>query len=375
MSMQKIPLCRPVIDDHEVQAVLEVLKSGWLTHGPKNKEFEEAFAEYIGVRNAVSMNSCSSALFLALLANNIKGEVLVPSFTFVATANAIVTAGATPVFVDINYHDCNINPDLLQQHLTDQTQALMVVHYGGQCCEMERISEFVRRNNLILIEDSAETIGGTFKGLPSGSWGVGCFSFFPTKNITTGEGGMLTTNDDSLAAKVRAYIAHGIEKSTLQRTAEQRNWYRAATIPGYNFRLSNLLAAIGVEQMKKLDEMNEARREKSFYLIERLQEIEELDVPNENEDCHHVYQMMTAKVKKGNRDEFVLALRERGIEASVHFDPPVHQHPAYARYKCDPLSVTERVARSIVTLPMYPRLSRSELDAIVAAVKDFFTHV
>ncbi|MCP4373421.1 MAG: DegT/DnrJ/EryC1/StrS aminotransferase family protein [Deltaproteobacteria bacterium] len=372
--MNTIPLCRPVIEQEDLQAVEEVLKSGWLTHGPKTTEFEQMFAEYIGVKHAVAMNSCTSALFLSILANNITGDLLVPSFTFVASANAVKTAGATPVFVEINYHDCNVNPDLLEHYVTPQTQAIMVVHYAGQCCDMEKIVSFANKYNLLVIEDSAETIGGTYNGQRSGSWGIGCFSFFPTKNITTGEGGMLTTNNDTLATNVRAFIGHGIDKTTFQREKGAKPWFRAAVMAGYNFRLSNILAAIGVEQMKKIERMNQARREHSFYLLDKLKEVEEIDLPLENSHCKHVYQMFTIKLKKGNRDNMVFHLRKQGISASVHFDPPVHKHPAYAAYNTIPLPVTEKVAETIVTLPMFPQLTQYQLDTIITSVKDYFVY-
>lgn len=369
-----IPLCRPTIEQEELQAVEAVLKSGWLTHGPKTTEFENAFAEYIGVKHAIAMNSCTSALFLAILANNIIGEVLVPSFTFVASVNAIKTAGARPVFVEINYHDCNVNPDLLERYLTPETKAIMVVHYGGQVCDMEKISAFAGKHHLVLIEDSAETIGGTYDGQKSGSWGIGSFSFFPTKNITTGEGGMLTTKDDVLANKIRTLIAHGIDKTTLQREYDKKPWFRSATLAGYNFRLSNILAAIGVEQMKKIDRMNQARREHSLYLLDKLREMEEIELPVENPRCRHVYQMFTIKVKTGKRDDMVCYLRSQGIGASVHFDPPVHQHPAYMDARNISLPVTEKVAKTIFTLPMFPQLTQTQLKKMVTSIKEYFAH-
>lgn len=370
--MNNIPLCRAEIGEEEFAAVREVLESGWLTHGPKTTEFENVFADYIGVRHAIAMNSCTSALFLAVIANGIRGDVLVPSFTFIASANAIKTAGANPVFVDINYHDCNVNADLLENYLTPKTEALMVVHYAGQCCDMDKISAFAEKHGLILIEDSAETIGGAYKGKMSGSWGIGCFSFFPTKNITTGEGGMLTTNDERLANTVRTLVNHGINKSTHQRVQGAQPWFRAASLPGYNFRLSNVLAAIGVEQMKKIDRFNESRRSLSNYLIEKLRGLEEIDLPGENEGCSHVFQMFTIKIKNGERDDFVMAMKKRGIEASVHFDPPAHLHPAYAGDNHASLPVTGKISRSIATLPMFPSLKKSDLDQIAAAIHEYF---
>jgi len=367
-----IPLCKAYIGEEESRAVQEVLNSGWLTHGPKNIEFENSFAEYLGVKNAIAMNSCTSALFLSILANNIKGEVLVPSFTFVASANAIVTAGAKPVFVDINYNDCNIDASLLESYITSKTEAIMAVHYAGQCCDMDRIMDIANKHKLLVIEDSAETIGGTYKNLKSGSWGIGCYSFFPTKNITTGEGGMLTTNDDALASRVKTLLGHGIDKTTAQRTGSKNSWYRAAVVPGYNFRMSNILATLGVEQMKKVDKMNALRRQHSYHLIENLRDVEEIDLPVENADCRHVFQMFTLKVKNGERDNFVFYLKERGIEASVHFDPPVHLHPAYSEYKYSKLPVTENVTNNILTLPMFPGMEENDLNYIVSTIKEYF---
>lgn len=370
--IKKIPLSRPKIDGHEIKAVANVLRTGWLTYGPKTTDFEREFAKYIGVKYAVAMNSCTSALFLSILANGITGEVLVPGFTFVASANAIVTAGAKPVFVDINYHDCNINPDILEDYITPRTEALMVVHYAGQCCQMDKIVSFTKKHNLLLIEDSAENIGGTYKGKMAGSWGIGCFSFFPTKNITTGEGGMFTTNDELLANKIRALVGHGIDKTTLERYNSGLSWHRVAIYPGFNFRLSNILAAIGVEQMKKIESMNSARIKNSNILINKLSHIAGLELPMQNKDCKHVYQMFTLKVGENMRNKIIFGLRDKGIEASVHFDPPVHLHPAYSSFRSSRLPVSEQVSKKIITLPMYPGLTERELAYIAEEFEDCY---
>ena len=366
-----IPLCIPNIGDEEVQAAVEIIKSGWLTHGPKNTEFEEEFAKYIGVKRAISMNSCTSALHIAIQALGIRGEVILPSFTFVASANAVITAGARPVFADIYYDTCNINPGDIEEKVTENTEAIMPVHYGGQSCEMDRIMEIANKHHLAVIEDSAETIGGEYKGQKVGSFAIGCFSFFPTKNITTGEGGMFTTNDDVLADKVKALIGHGISSTAFAREKSEKPWFRSASFAGYNFRMSNILAAIGVEQLKKLDEMNEKRRMHARYLNERLRDIDEIDLPVEDKCCKHVYQMYTIKVKNQYRDNFVHQLRKKGIGASVHFDPPVHKQAYYMEngYGNVDLPVTEKVANSIVTLPMYPQLTQEELDTIISEIK------
>lgn len=368
----KIPLCVPDIGQEEIDAITEVLKSGWLAHGPKNEAFEEAFAKYIGVEHAVSVNSCTSALQLALLANDITGEVILPSFTWVASANSIVTSGATPIFADIEEKSCNIDPASIKRLITPKTQAVMPVHYAGQCCRMDEIQEIADKHDLLVIEDSAETLGGAYKGKKAGSFGIGCFSFYPTKNITTGEGGMLTTDDDGLAKKARALRAHGLVSSAFDREKKEKPWLRSASYAGYNFRLCDILAALGVVQMKKLDEMNKRRRSHAEHLLKGLGGMENISLPEEQQNCRHVYQMFTLKLDPSvDRTAFVQELRGKGIGASVHFDPPVHKQPFYAKLDLRiPLPVTEKVADTIVTLPMYPQMTKEQLDYMVGSIRE-----
>jgi perosamine synthetase len=371
--MNEIPLCEPSLDDDEVDAVEAVIRSGWIAHGTKNEEFENEFADYVGTDHAVSMNSCTSALQLAIECKGITGEVLVPSFTWVASANAIITAGARPVFVDIDPATRNLDTNSAREVISEETEAVMVVHYGGLPCEMDPIVELVEEYELILIEDSAETIGGEYRGQRTGSFGIGCFSFYPTKNITTGEGGMLTTDDEEFAKKVQAYVGHGIESTTLDREGADRSWYRAASYTGYNFRMSNLHAALGVEQMKRIDELNQRRRSHAAYLTHQLTDLAGIEPPSEPDHASHVYQMYTVlTTEEVNRDAFVEGLKNRGIGASVHFDPPVHRQPYYedAAYRKADLSNTDYVASNIVTLPMYPGLKQANLERIVSAVEE-----
>jgi len=371
--MRKIPLCIPYTGQEEKDAVNEVIDSGWYAHGPKNHEFEEGFAEYLGVEHALSMNSCTSALHLAVEGLGITGEVILPSFTFVASANAVITGGARPVFADIEEDTCNIDPESIERLIGPDTEAIMPIHYGGQSAEMTRILEIAKAHHLHVIEDSAETIGGTHQGQLTGSFGVGCFSFYPTKNLTTGEGGMLTTNDGELAKKVKTLLAHGIDKSTYEREDLEKSWFRSASRVGYNFRLSNILAAIGVEQLKKLPEMNRLRRKLSKKLTAALSEIDGITPPVEREENVHVYQMYTIRVSEDiDRDEFVRSLNEKGIGASIHFFPPVHHMKPYQgpEFRRDDLSTTEKVIREIVTLPMYPQMSDEDLDYMVDSIKE-----
>lgn len=368
-----IPLSRVSIGREEIEGVAEVLSSGWLIHGKKTAEFERRFAGYIGVRHAVALNSCTSALELAIRALDLEGEIILPSFTFVASANSIVTTGCTPVFVDVDPATRNIDPGLVEKAISEKTVAVMPVHYAGLACRMDRIMEIAGRHGLAVIEDSAEAIGAEFGGRKTGSFGTGCFSFFPTKNLTTGEGGMVTTNDDAVAARVRRLAGHGIQKSTMERVAQLRPWRRDAAEPGYNYRFTDLQAAIGLPQLAKLDGMNALRRKHAERITRGLRAIEGVSVPAEAEGCLHVYQMYTVVLAPGfDRDRFVALLREGGVEASVHFDPPVHAQSYYrARaFRGTPLPNTEALARSIVTLPMFPGLTEADCDAIVAAVAE-----
>jgi perosamine synthetase len=368
-TKRNIPLCIPDMDDSEVRAVAEVLKSGWLAHGPNNHEFEKMFAEYIGVPHAVSLNSCASALFLAVHASGIKGGVILPSFTFVASANAIVTGGAKCVFADIDYDTCCIDVKHVESLITRDTEAIMPVHYAGQAANMKAIAALAAKHKLKVIEDSAEAIGATIDGKQTGSWGIGCWSFYPTKNIATGEGGMLTTTDQALADKARAIAGHGVASSTWAREKKEKPWLRAATYPGFNFRMSNVLAALGVVQMKKLDRMNTARR-KHAAQYNSLLKTEHFDLPVEAPGFIHTYQMYTLKLKGVDRTKFLADLRGQGIGATVHFDPPVHTQPYYAEtlgFGNLKLPVTDKVAATIVTLPMYPTMTESDVDFVAEA--------
>ncbi|MGH2403192.1 MAG: DegT/DnrJ/EryC1/StrS family aminotransferase [bacterium] len=355
--------------DDDIARLVEVLRSGWLTHGSYNTRLETDFARYMGTRHAISMNSGTSALYLALVGLGIRGEVIMPSFTFVATANATVAAGATPVFVDIEYATCNVNPAAIEAAVTPRTEAIMPVHYGGQAADMGPIMDIARRRGLAVIEDSAETIGGDYRGKKAGTFGIGCFSFYPTKNMTTGEGGMITTEDDALADRVRMYISHGIPSTPAERHKTDKPWLRAAVLPGFNLRLSNIHAALGVGQLARLDAMNARRREHAAWYSERLAAHAELDLPVEAEGCRHVFQMYTVKLKGRDRAAFLAALHARGVGASVHFDPPVHLQPMYVGWERRfALPVTERVAASIVTLPLFPGMTAAQRQHVAASV-------
>jgi len=370
-----IPLSLPFIEEDEKKSVLEVMESGWLAHGEFNTKLENEFKKLLNVKHAASMNSCASALEVALKIHNIKGEVILPSFTFVATANAVVNAGATPVFCDVEIDTRNVNASHINCCITENTEAVIVVHYGGQPCDMDEILTVCRKYNLLLIEDSAETLGATWKGKQSGSFGIGCFSFFPTKNITTGEGGMLTCNDNNIYHKAKTLISHGIASSTKDRENEKAQWYRSAIIPGHNYRMSNILAAVGYHQMKKLHMMNDKRISLAQYYNNRIQNLSlDIRIPAIKEGATHVYQMYTIQVPIEKRDNIVIGLRENGIGASVHFYPPVHLQDYYKKTtkNSQNLHNTEILSNSLITLPMYPALTYKNIDYIVEVLKQEF---
>jgi perosamine synthetase len=367
-----IPLSLPDIGEEEVEAVRRALLSGWLTSGPRVEEFEGALRALTGARHAVACNSGTSALFLAVRAEGIRGEVVLPSFTFVATANAVRTAGATPAFADVDPEDGMLTPATIEAALTPRTEAVLVVHYAGQVADMDPIAELCRRRGLRLLEDSAETLGGTYRGRPPGSWGTAAFSFFPTKAITTGEGGMVTTADAGVAGRARALLAHGIEKDLHERARSARPWERSAVVPGFNLRMPDAAAALGTVQLRRLGARNARRRAIAARYAAGLADLP-LDLPVERPGRVHVYQMHCPRVREGvDRDALVEGLRRRGVGASVHWDPAIHEMPAYRDlgFTDADLPVTARTVDRVLSLPMYPGLADDQVDAVIAALRE-----
>ena len=374
--VMKIPLGRPSISSEEIKAVEKVLKSGWLVEGPNVKEFEKQMADFIGTKYAVALNSCTSALHLSLAAIGVreKDEVIVPSFTFPATANPVICQGGKPIFAEVDevYH--NIDPAEIEKKITERTKAIIPVHYAGHPADMNPIVEIAEKHDLAIIEDAAEALGAEYKGEKVGSIGIGCFSFYPTKNITTGEGGMITTNDEDIDRIARMMRGHGVHKGTWFREKEKEPWERIQVELGYNFRMTDIQAAIGLVQLSKLETMNRKRISHANYLTKRICEFNGVTPPSVMNDCKHVYQMYTPTGKdEKTRNRIVKLLREEGIGASVHFAPPTHLMPYYVRrfgYKDGMLPITEKTSKTIFTLPMFPDLDNKELDIIVDVLED-----
>lgn len=366
-----VPLSKPEVGEEELNAIREVFREGSLSHGPKVAAFEGAFAELIGTRHAIAMNSWTSAAFLVCSYIRERygvGEVILPSYTFVASANTIVSAGLTPVFADVEWATHEVTAATLAPHVSPRTRAIMPVHFAGRPCLMPEIMELARTRGIRVIEDSAECLGAAVGGRQAGSFDIGIYSFYATKNITTGEGGMVATDDDDLAAWLRVRMAHGIKKGSYSRDGVSQGWHRNAVAPGHNFRLSNFQAAMGLVQLSKLERMNRRRYDVAARYDRGLADVPNVERPELLAPGAHSFQMYAIKVPESRRDRILLALQADGIGASVHFDPPVHWQTAY-RDRGVSLPVTERLARATITLPISSVQPPDQTDRVIDALR------
>tara|TARA_B100001093_G_scaffold517958_1_gene601150 strand:- start:393 stop:1502 length:1110 start_codon:yes stop_codon:yes gene_type:complete len=361
----KVSLSKPSITNKELQIIQRSLKSNWLTHGPSNIKFENNFSKLIGVKYAISMNSCTSALECALKLLKTKGEVIIPSWTWVSTGNVVLNTGNKPVFADVDINSRNVTAEEIKKKITKKTVAVIVVHYAGLMCEMDQIKKLTDKYKLLLVEDSAECLGGTYKKRYSGSYGIGCFSFFPTKNITTTEGGMLTTNSKDNYNFVKKIIAHGIDKNL-----KKKPWHRIASLAGHNFRMPNHLAALGISQLKKLKRFNKIRQKIANNYDKFFEKYPKIfDTQKVQKKFYHSYQMYSVLVKKEFRNDFINYLNKNKIEASCHFDPPLHKQRYIGKYNKSSLKNTDFLSKRIVTLPIYPSLKAKELNYTFNKIK------
>ena len=352
-----IPIARPLIGEDEQNAVLEVMASGMVAQGPRVKEFESRFAEMCGAEHGIATTSGTSALHVALLAHEIGpgDEVLTSPFSFIASANCALFVGAKPVFIDIEPDYFTIDPEKIREKITPRTRAIEPVHLYGQACDMQAIVEIAEEYDLVIIEDACQAHGAKFNGQSVGSFGTACFSFYPTKNITTGEGGMITTNDANIAEKARLVRDHG---SPVR--------YQHESL-GYNLRMNDMQAAIGLTQLPKLDQWNKKRQENAAYLTQELSKVEGVVPPAIRENAVHVFHQYTIRIP--DRDDAVEKLREKGVGVGVHYPTPIHQQPYYQKLGySDSLPQSEAASREVLSLPVHPSLSQDDLDQIVEAV-------
>jgi len=352
-----IRIAQPMIGDEERAAVMAVLDSGRLAAGPVVRELETTFARDVsGTAEAVAVCNGTAALHVALLAHDVGpgDEVITTPFTFQATANMVLATGARPVFVDVR-EDGNIDPTLIEAAITPRTKALLPVHLYGRLCDVDALTDIAHRHGLALIEDAAQAHGARIGGRAAGSFGTGCFSFYATKNVMSGEGGMLSTNDGALADRMRRLRHHG-----------QSDTYKSIEL-GYNYRLTDLQAALGLAQLGRIAALTDQRRHNAAYLTQHLRGVE--TPPPAVEDEAIVWHQYTVRVPR-RRDDLLRWLREREIEAAVYYPMVLPEQPLYSGlgYKADALPVASRLAREVLSLPVHPGLSQSDLDQIVEAV-------
>ena len=350
-----IPIARPQMGEEEKQRVWEAMASGSLAQGPRVRELEEQFAAFVGADHAVATSSGTTALHLALLGHGIGpgDEVITVPFTFIASANSILYTGARPVFVDIGERDFCIDPSLIEAALTERTRAIMPVSLYGQPADMDAIAAIAERHGLAVVEDACQAHGAAIGDRRSGTWGAGTFSFYPTKNMTTGEGGMLTTDDGELAERVRLLREHGMKVR-----------YHHDVI-GYNFRMTDIAAAIGLAQLPKLPANNDRRREIAARYDGELRGVL---TPHVRPNVTHVYHQYTLRVNQ--RDAFAEALRNRGVGSAIYYPLPVHRQKPFLAlgYGADAMPVTDRLTAQVLSIPVHPSLTDEEVNAVIEAV-------
>ncbi len=372
-----LPFSQPSIDQAEIDEVADSMRSGWITTGPKTQEFARRFAESCGAPYAVPVNSCTAALHLSLVALGIGpgDEVITSPLTFCATANVIVHTGATPVFADIDQETMNINPAAVQRAVTAKTKAVIPVHYGGQPCEMDEIMETAGRHGLKVIEDAAHSPFAEYKGRILGTIGdATCFSFYATKNMTTAEGGMMTTNNKELFDKISSLSLHGMSHDAWDRYSEQGSWYYEVIYPGYKYNMFDIQAAMGLRQLDRYDEMQKRRDEIAAAYHAAFAGHPALTVPVARDHVRHVWHLYAIRLRldalRIDRAAFIEELRKRNIGTSVHFIP-VHMHPYYRDtfgFKRGDFPVAEAAYDGEVSLPIYPRMTDEDVQDVINAV-------
>ena len=360
-----IPIAKPIIGQEEINAVEEVLKSGMLAQGEAVKRFEDEFAAYLGVKNAIAVNNGTVALDLAVKALGLEpgSEIITPAFTFIATANCALYQGLRPVFADVDERTFNIDPDDLQEKITPRTRAVIGVHLYGQPFQLSAVQEICQDKNIALVEDCAQAHGAEWKGKKVGSFATGCFSFYPTKNMTTGEGGMITTDDDALAARLRLLRSHG-----------DSGKYNHITI-GYNYRMMNLQGALGLVQLRHLEQFTAKRIANARFLDDNIR-VKGISTPFRMDSVRHVYHQYVVRVEDdfpASRQRLMEYLQDRGVGSAIHYPRAVYQQPVYRDMGYTDVScpVAEDVSRRVMSLPVHPSLAPDDLQYIAETMNSF----
>ncbi|HOG81931.1 MAG TPA: aminotransferase class I/II-fold pyridoxal phosphate-dependent enzyme [Smithellaceae bacterium] len=371
-----LPFSRPSIGETEIKGVVACLKSGWITTGAICKTFEDKFLELTGAKQAVTFNSATAGMHLMLKALKLEegDEVITPSMTFASTVNMIALHNAKPVFVDIEYATLNINCDLIEDKITSKTRAIIPVHFAGIPVDMDKINRLARKYRLTVIEDAAHAVGTYYKGIHAGGFGhPAIFSFHPIKNITTGEGGMITLSNAGLEKKLRLMRFHGIERDAWKRYGKGGNPSYDIMEPGYKYNMPDLLAALGLAQMERWKEFNDRRKVLAELYLEGLKGLPKLDLPQVPEYEHtHAWHLFIVKVKDYPRDAFMEKLADYNIGYGLHF-PPAHAL-SYVRKKVGwagrSLPETKRAAERIISLPLFPDMTEKDVHYVCRAVKE-----
>jgi dTDP-4-amino-4,6-dideoxygalactose transaminase len=374
-----VPFHRPSIGREEIDEVVRTLESGWLTTGPRTAQFEEEFRAYVDAPHALAVNSCTAGLHLALAALEMGpgDEVITTPLTFCATVNVILQTGATPVLADVGA-DGNIDPRVVAERVTQRTRAILPVHLAGLPCDMDPLWDLARERGLRVVEDCAHAVGAHYHGQPIGAGpsDAAAFSFYATKNLTTGEGGMVTTHDAKLAEAMKILCLHGISKDAWNRYTDRGHWYYEVLASGFKYNLSDIQSAIGIHQLRKLEAFTAKRARYAALYGELLGGVEELELPPQKNDCRHAWHIYMLRLNldrlAGTRDEFITGLKERGVSASVHFIP-IPLHPFFAPYAGRPENQCPRAMElypRLVSLPLYPGMEEAEVEYVAECARE-----
>lgn len=380
-TQKGIPFNIPDITEEEINEVVDTLKSGWLAKGPKTIKFEEKFAKFVGAKYAIGMNSCTAALHISLIAAGIGegDEVITTSMTFAASVNTIVHVGATPIFVDIDPETGCIDPDEIEKNITDKTKAIVPVHYAGQACDLDKIYEIADKYNLFVSEDAAHAIFTRYKGKLIGNKPKGAvsYSFYATKNLAMGEGGILVTDDEEIAKKARMLVTHGMSANAWNRYSKEGSWVYDIEEPGFKYNMFDLQAALGMVQLERLPKMQKRREEIAKIYCGELEQLKGIEIPKTSEfTTTHAWHLFIIKVNKNilkiDRNKLIEELAKRNIGTSVHFIP-VHFMSAYRKrfnYEEGFLPVTEKWFDEIISLPLYSKMTNKDAEDVVSAIRD-----
>lgn len=382
MRKEHLAFALPDTDEDDCNEVTQVIQGGWLTTGPKTHRFESEFAAAVGARHGIAVNSCTAAMHLALEAVKVArgDEVITTPYTFAATAEVIRYFDARPVLVDICSHDFNLDPKQLEAAITPRTRAVIPVHISGLPAEMDAILDIARRHGLAVVEDAAHAFPTSYRGRMVGSLGdVTCFSFYATKTITTGEGGMICTDNKEIADRCHVMSLHGISKDAWKRYTAEGSWYYEIIAPGFKYNMTDVAAAMGLAQLRKAERMAQRRTEIARRFNVAFSEFPELQTPFDRADCRHAWQLymlrLNLEMLSISRAQFVEELKARNIGASVHFIP-LHVQPYYREtygYKPEDYPVAYREYRREISLPIYSRMSDQDVHDVIDAVADTVT--